>query len=164
METLLHLIESPTAEVGVLIQSYFLIAEDVLTEADLQPVIDELVEEIDKRAQRLYGEGKIAELHEDAPFDKRYVLLHDQYAEIGKSFDIKDLRGKAMFQFLKNEHLLVIVECLLGSELACNPIQHVRPKLPFVSTDGRLGLFQNVPWHQDAARAAGPDLNSVGVD
>ncbi|MBW7458229.1 hypothetical protein K0U00_29745, partial [Paenibacillus sepulcri] len=42
----------------------YLIAEDVLTDEDLQPVIDELEQEIDKRARALHAEGKIAELHE----------------------------------------------------------------------------------------------------
>jgi phytanoyl-CoA hydroxylase len=128
----------------------YIVAEDVLTDADLQPVIDELKMIIDERANALYAEGKITELHEDAPFERRFLLLHAQCAEIGRSFDIMYQRGEAMFRFLKNDNLLNIVECLLGSELSCNPIQHIRAKLPARLVNGELSTFENVPWHQDA--------------
>jgi ectoine hydroxylase-related dioxygenase (phytanoyl-CoA dioxygenase family) len=61
------------------------------------------------------------------------------------------LRGKAMFELLGNEKLLDVVECVLGSELECNPIQHVRAKVPARVVDGKLNTYGNVPWHQDAA-------------
>ena len=36
----------------------YLIVENVLNHAELQPVIDEITNEIDKRADRLFAEGK----------------------------------------------------------------------------------------------------------
>jgi ectoine hydroxylase-related dioxygenase (phytanoyl-CoA dioxygenase family) len=40
------------------------------------------------------------------------------------------------------------VECLVGPEITCNPIQHIRAKPPSeASTSG----YYNVPWHQDSA-------------
>ena len=44
--------------------------------------------------------------------------------------DIMFLRGEAAFAFLRNEKILDQVEGLVGPELTCSPIQHVRPKLP----------------------------------
>ncbi|CAG7625689.1 phytanoyl-CoA dioxygenase family protein [Paenibacillus allorhizosphaerae] len=129
----------------------FLIAEDVLTDNDLQPVIDEINRTVEERAQALYAQGKIRDLHTEEPFERRFLLLQKQCPEIGKAFDIMHLRGKAMFDFLKNENLLDIVECLLGSEIMCNPIQHLRAKLPVDPTAERVSSFENVPWHQDAA-------------
>ena len=55
-------------------------------------------------------------------------------------------RGKAAFEFLRNENLLDIVEDLVGSEITCSPIQHVRAKMPQGVRDDQV-----VPWHQDAA-------------
>jgi ectoine hydroxylase-related dioxygenase (phytanoyl-CoA dioxygenase family) len=55
-----------------------------------------------------------------------------------------------MFRFLKNEKLLDIAECLLGSELSCNPIQHLRAKLPPLRHDEQVKFAASVPWHQDA--------------
>ena len=53
----------------------FLIARGALSDADLQPVIDELSEWIGARAQQLHDEGKIEGLHEHEPLVKCYDLL-----------------------------------------------------------------------------------------
>ena len=52
-----------------------LIAKNVLTDEDLQPVIDEISDWISERALALKQEGKIEDLHEDEPFDKRFGKL-----------------------------------------------------------------------------------------
>ena len=51
-------------------------------------MIDELSALIDERARALQSEGKIQELHEDAPFTQRYGLLFGQCKEIGQGMDI----------------------------------------------------------------------------
>lgn len=127
----------------------FLIAEGALRDADLQPVIDELSAFIDKRARALKAEGKIEDLHEDAPFETRYGLLFKQCQEIGQGMDIMRLRGRAMFEFLHNENLLDVVESVLGPEITCNPIQHIRAKPPAAHEKREGPGFHNVPWHQD---------------
>ncbi|REE93130.1 ectoine hydroxylase-related dioxygenase (phytanoyl-CoA dioxygenase family) [Paenibacillus taihuensis] len=130
----------------------YLIVPNVFTNEDLQPVIDELSAEIDARARALHAGGKLPDLHEDEPFERRYMLLHAQCREIGRGFDINGYLGEAIFRFLGNPNLLDVAECLLGSELSCNPIQHIRTKLPAkrVYSD-EPDYFQNVPWHQDCA-------------
>ena len=72
-----------------------LIAKNALTDADLQPVIDEISELIDHRAHELKTEGKIADLCEDEPFETRYGRLFAQSREIGNGLDIMNYRGKA---------------------------------------------------------------------
>lgn len=128
----------------------FLIAEDVFTEADLQPVIDEISRIIDERARALHAEGKLTELYENEPFERRIALLSKDCPEINKKLDIMYTRGPAMFDFLRSDKLLNVVECLLGRELSCNPIQHLRAKLPWLG-EGEQPAEDNVPWHQDAA-------------
>lgn len=128
-----------------------LIVKDALTDQDLQPLIDEISNVIDERARDYYEKGKIQELHENEPFERRYALLHRQSRDIGRKIDISDIRSEAMFRFLKNERLLDVVECLLGSELMCNPIHHLRAKTPVRNGEAENGYFGNVPWHQDAA-------------
>lgn len=127
----------------------YLVVEDALTASDVDPVIAELSEMIDERARRLKTEGKIECLCDGEAFETRFASLYRQSAAIGQGFDIMHLRGPAMFRFLKNDNLLDVVECLLGSEIACNPIQHIRAKLPDELLPGR-DYFQTVPWHQDA--------------
>ncbi len=127
-----------------------IIARAVLTHDDLQPVIDELSAWIDERARALHAEGEIADLHEDAPFATRYGLLFKQCPAIGRGMDIMHYRGRAMFKFLRNENLLDLLESLLGPELTCNPIQHLRAKPPQAYENREGPSFHNAPWHQDA--------------
>ncbi|HRW04202.1 MAG TPA: phytanoyl-CoA dioxygenase family protein [Caldilineaceae bacterium] len=127
-----------------------IIARGVLTDADLQPVIDELSAWIDAQARALHAEGKIQDLHEDAPFSQRYGLLFGQCNEIGKGMDIMYYRGPAIFAFLHNPNLLDAVEGLTGPEITCNPIQHLRAKPPERFDPHTGPSFHVVPWHQDA--------------
>ena len=125
------------------------LAEGILSDADTQPVIDELCEWIDRRAGRLHAEGMLEDLHEDEPFETRYARLVEQAGGIGSGMDIMHMRGAAMFAFLRNAALLDAVSSLIGDEITCNPIQHVRAKPP--SEGGNSSWSQGVPWHQDAA-------------
>lgn len=133
-------------------QTYgYLVAEDVFTNDDLQPLIEEITRMIDERARALQDAGKLTELYEGEPFERRYALLYAQCPEIGRQFDIMYQLGDAMFAFLRNEKLLDVVGSLLGRELSCNPIQHVRAKLPWTGEGEQPASYENVPWHQDAA-------------
>jgi len=128
----------------------FIILDGVFGDKDLQPVIDAINGFIDERARKLQAEGKITELHEHEPFERRYALLYEQSKEIGAKMDIMQWRSKALFDFLHNDALLDVAESLLSSEITCNPIQHLRGKVPEASLKGEFNPYQNVPWHQDA--------------
>ncbi len=127
----------------------FLVVEDALEEGDLDPVIREYEEHIDRRAEELLAQGKIAKLYEKEPFERRLGCICRENNELYRELDIMHLRGRASFDFLRNEHLLDIVECLVGPEITCSPIQHIRPKLPAGLTPGG-GDSHVAPWHQDA--------------
>ncbi|MDA0710933.1 MAG: phytanoyl-CoA dioxygenase family protein, partial [bacterium] len=118
--------------------------------ADLQPVIDELSAFIDRRATELKTQGKLADLYPNEPFEKRYGFLFDQCKEISKGLDIMQIRGRAMFEFLHNPNLLDVASSLVGPEVTCNPIQHIRSKPPSAYEKNEGPGFHNVPWHQDA--------------
>ena len=127
-----------------------LIVRGVLGEDDLQPMIDELQAWIDERAQALYAEGEISDLHEDEPFETRYGLLFGQSRRMGEGLDIMHSRGRAMFDFLHNSKLLNAVESFTGPEISCNPIQHLRAKPPERFDPHTGPSFHVAPWHQDA--------------
>lgn len=129
----------------------YLVAEGVLLEEDLAHVIAEYERWIDCRATELASEGRIQELHRDASFERRTALLYAQNPDIIRDMDIMSVRGPATFAFLRNERILDAVESIIGPEITCSPIQHVRAKPPAaVSKDGQGAGFFNVPWHQDA--------------
>lgn len=137
-------------QVGAFQDEGVLVAENVVTEEDLAPVIAEYQDWIDRRARELQGVGKIQDLHQEAGFEHRTALLYAQSPEIVSGMDIMFMRGTAMFEFLRNRNLLDAVESLLGTgEISCNPIQHVRAKPP-AKYSGEGAGFYNVPWHQDS--------------
>jgi phytanoyl-CoA hydroxylase len=127
----------------------YLVAEGIVTDADLAPVIAEYEAWIDQKARALEAEGKITDLAEGESFGKRFAMLYAQTHAIAEGMDVMHLRGPAMFAFLRNPNLLDAVESLVGPEITCNPIQHIRAKPPAESSGTSAG-FYNVPWHQDA--------------
>ena len=126
-----------------------LVAENVVTDADTAPVIAEYEAWIDRRAQALLAEGKITDTAAGQPFGQRFATLYAQSQAIEDGMDIMAMRGPAMFAFLRNPNLLDAVESLIGPEITCNPIHHVRAKPP-AAFSGTAAGFYNVPWHQDA--------------
>lgn len=122
----------------------YLVLEDMLGTEDLKPVEEEYSRVIDERARRLQSEGKIQCLHEDQPFARRLALLAAQVPEITGALDIMQARGEATFNFLKNPKILDLAESLVGSEVVCNPIQHIRATLSHKQTGNKP-----TPWHQD---------------
>ena len=130
----------------------FLIAEDVLSESDLAPMIVGISQWLDTRARQLDAEGKIDDLCESQPFDRRFALLFGQCPQIDDGLDIMYMQCQAVYEFLRNDNLMDAVESLVGPEITCNPIQHLRAKVPaglLQNSDGYSGV--SVPWHQDAA-------------
>lgn len=121
-----------------------------LTAGDLQPVIDEIDAFIERRARELHAEGLIRELHDGESFGRRYGLLYGQSREMGKGLDIMQQLGRSMFDFLSNKRLLDVLESLLGPEITCNPIQHLRAKPPDEFEPHTGPSFHMAPWHQDA--------------
>ena len=127
----------------------YLRLENVLDEEDLRPVIEEYSALIDERAQLLYAAGKVSSLYADEPFARRMACLAEEAPEVAEwrrdGLDIMQARGKGTFNFLKNPKILDLAESLVGSEIVCNPIQHIRAILPQRLTD-----MQPANWHQDA--------------
>jgi phytanoyl-CoA hydroxylase len=126
-----------------------LIVEDVLKDSDFEPVIDSVTDFLSERARAHQVEGNLTDLFEEEPFISRYARLYEQCKDIGRGIDIMQMRARAMFEFLSNERLLDAVETLIGPEITCSPIQHIRAKPPSRLADGP-DYHHNVPWHQDS--------------
>ena len=121
----------------------------VLDDALIQPVIDEISAWVDQRAQVLFKRGEITDLHLEAPFQTRYGLLYKQSAKMQNGLDLMYSRGSAMFNFLHNKALLDVMQSLVGPDISCNPIQHLRAKPPIDFETHKGPGFHNVSWHQD---------------
>ena len=148
----------------------YVIVQGALTSDDLDPVIAGIEDFVDERASELHREERIAELHENEPFERRLALITRENTAIYDDIDIMNMRVEAVFRFLGNARMLDLVESLVGPEITCSPIQHLRAKLPEglnrLSSQGNGGgngggngeedalaarIRENVaPWHQDA--------------
>jgi ectoine hydroxylase-related dioxygenase (phytanoyl-CoA dioxygenase family) len=124
----------------------YLVLENVLTEDDLKPVVEEYSAVIDERARRLCTEGKVSSLYADEPFERRLARLAAEAPEVASGLDIMQVRGEATFRFLLNPKVLDIAESMVGGEIVCNPTQHIRAVLPLKQATGA----RPTPWHQDA--------------
>lgn len=144
----------------------YVIVEGALTGDDLDPVISGIEAFVDERARELHHEGRISDLHETESFERRLALITRENTSIYDDIDIMNMRAESVFRFLGNGRMLDLVESLVGPEITCSPIQHLRAKLPedlySLSSHGNGGgngeedalaarIRENVaPWHQDA--------------
>lgn len=126
---------------------YIHIVDGVLGDDDLGPVIAEYEALVGRRARQLVADGKLTTLYEGEPFQRRMTLIAAEAPEIGDRLDIRFVRGRAMFDFLHCPRLLDLAESLIGPELQCSPIQHIRSVPPEASA---MHNSRSHHWHQDA--------------
>ncbi len=118
----------------------YVIVEGGLTDDDLEPLIQDHNVIVDQIARDLHERGKIANLYENDPFDRRLARLADECDEVDGCPDIGVTRPRDTFEFLRNQNLVDLIEGFIGPEITCNAVSHIRPKMP--ATD--------VIFHQDA--------------
>src|SRR5262245_29076417 len=143
----------------------YLLVEDMFDpDADIVPIIEEYYGVLENLAHELYAQGKIPSTYADLPFSQRLIEIYKASGKVhAQYFDFSlpqaDVRedtpmwvGPAVFNMMRNEKLLDVVESIIGPEIYSNPVQHVRLKPPerLTPTDpeGRIQLGKT-PVHQD---------------
>ena len=147
-------------------QEGYLLVKDLLDPVeDLDPVIAEYTDVLDRLARELFVDGVTSSLYSDLPFGQRLIAIiresgqiYQQYFDFslpqnGGEADTPVWAGPAVFRMLRNQRLLDAVECFIGPEIYSNPVQHVRLKTPehINPVNEATGVVQNgvTPWHQD---------------
>ena len=130
----------------------YVVVERALTDADLQPVIDDYSGIVDEIARKLHAEGRISQRYENEPFELRLARISDEdeatYFDSDEYLDIGHTQTRGTFEFMRNGNLLDLVEGFVGPEITCNSISHIRAKLP---SDEAQNKGSNIAgWHQDA--------------
>lgn len=128
----------------------YVIVPDVYDPAELEPVRQEMHEEINRAAREQQAAGKLQNLHTDAGYDRQLALIYRDSKEAGDAI-VRHLMGKRgggfhspeMFNLITHPKMLAAVGSLLGSDEIVASAYRIRPKLP---NFGR-GV---VPWHQDS--------------
>jgi phytanoyl-CoA hydroxylase len=121
----------------------YLVVENVFTNEDLQPAIDEISAALDERCRAAVAAGKLSRTYEEYDFEHRLTYINDENAEIAKSvWDIR-LVLPSFFGLMTNPQLLDVAEQICGPELIASSVYRLRPKV-------RNHTWSVVPWHQDS--------------
>ncbi len=121
----------------------YLMVPEVFTDEELQPVIDELDEEVNRRAQELVDEGKLSRTYKEYGFTRQLAMISQETDKIALSIWNGVLASPAIFGIIRNPQLLDVAEQMCGPELIASSVYRLRPKIP----NHRYGA---VPWHQDS--------------
>jgi phytanoyl-CoA hydroxylase len=147
---------------------YVLVPRLLEPEEDLQPVVDEYSGVIDALAEKWLADGSLSSYERGTPFLERLLAIQRQvhgryqgYIDISLNPFLTDPprfhsdspmhHGPAVFDLLRNPRLLDAVEALIGREIYCAPIQHVRLKPPerTLPPGALTALTGQSFWHQD---------------
>lgn len=145
----------------------YLVVEGVLSESDLCAIEAEYADIVDRVTAGLVAVGALSPL-KGTTFNDKYVEALEQLDDMYRLYQHLDISlplfnelppdasmnaGPAVFNLLKNERVLDIVESVIGPEIYSNPVQHTRIKpprkhLPHIATDANVAA---TAWHQDSA-------------
>jgi len=121
----------------------YLVVEDVLSDADLQPAIDDVQEYIDRRAAELVEAGELSRDYAELDFEHRLAAISRETDRIANEMWNGTLHGPGFFSLITNPRLLDVAESLCGEELVASSVYRLRPKIPTSNKSA-------VPWHQDS--------------
>jgi ectoine hydroxylase-related dioxygenase (phytanoyl-CoA dioxygenase family) len=121
----------------------YVVAQDLFSNGDLQPVIDEISGELDKRAREAVAAGELSQDYAEYDFEHRLAHINRENDKIAKSmWDFKVVLP-SFFTLMTNPNLLDVAEQLCGPELIASSVYRLRPKVP-------THAWSPVPWHQDS--------------
>lgn len=122
----------------------YLVVEHLFTDAELQPVIDELSADLDRRCREAVAEGKLSRTYEEYGFEHRLAHVNRESKEIAKSMWATNVVLPSFFGLMTNSKLLDVAEQICGPELIASSVYGLRPKV-------RSHSLSAVPSHQDSA-------------
>ncbi|EDQ32540.1 Protein involved in biosynthesis of mitomycin antibiotics/polyketide fumonisin [Hoeflea phototrophica DFL-43] len=142
-----------------------IIVPDVLPAAVLNAVKDEYALLLDELYEHWHAQGLVP-APDGMDFWQKLLVSYAAGCDWFQPMDISlpggEIRpdtpfhfGPAVFDMITAPRLLDLVECLIGSEITSNPIQHVRLKPPAPTLSGveNRAHIMMTDWHQDRAVA-----------
>jgi phytanoyl-CoA hydroxylase len=142
----------------------YLVVEDLISPAVRHAVVAEYADLMDHLYSEWRQRGQVPELGPDATFWDKLDAAVQAKIEWYQPFDISLPAdgitaetpmhfGPAVFDMITSDRILNTVECLIGSEITSNPIQHVRIKPPErdVQHGETRAHIVSTDWHQDRA-------------
>ena len=142
----------------------YLVVEDLISPAVRHAVVAEYADLMDHLYAEWRQRGQVPKLAPDATFWDKLDAAVQAKIEWYQPFDISLPAdgitaetpmhfGPAVFDMITSDRILNTVECLIGSEITSNPIQHVRIKPPEreVQHGETRAHIVSTDWHQDRA-------------
>lgn len=120
----------------------FVIVRGLLQDSDLDPVRRVIASQVDREARVLKNAGVIADLFEDAPFERRIYEVYKNIKRNSGNWN-QEVFSRELYDFGTHPAILDLVELLLGPEIQFNGDYFVRSKLPNETRS-------TYPWHQDS--------------
>ncbi len=120
----------------------YLVARNVLSVADLDPVRELLAGHVDEYARQMHAEGKIDSLFEEQPFTRRFAAICTAMNSSPRGW-IGNTLDKAYFDLYRHPGIVRVLGAVLGPEVCELGGLNVRTKIP----EAEITAF---PWHQDS--------------
>ncbi|XP_071493910.1 phytanoyl-CoA dioxygenase domain-containing protein 1 homolog [Diadema antillarum] len=131
----------------------FVVVPNFFKPEDLDPVREGVKYLVNQLVNKLYDAGKIKDKHEDVGLFQRFTLIEKQFPGAGVLMHKAGILPQSFRDLWSHDHLLNVMEQLIGPNIAGHPVWNLRVKTP-----------QNeesvVPWHQDNAYL---DPNALNV-
>ncbi len=142
----------------------YLVLENVIDDTTIDDIVAEYSELLNQIGAEKVAQSILPQGFNTLSFDEKYLqLLHTE----DNFFDQIDITlplandfppnatmhaGPAVFSLLTHPTLLDVVEAIIGPEIYCNPVQHVRIKPPrqaLPELAGKNSYVGTTTWHQD---------------
>src|SRR4051812_36812893 len=117
------------AQVAAFRDDGYILLERAIDPADLQPLICELEEVVDRKAREAYAEGRLPDLFAEEPFDRRLAKIGRALGDPDPflaAFEGKSHKTDGLFSIMTYPALLDIVEALIGPEILSHPQFNLR--------------------------------------
>ena len=120
----------------------YVVVEDVVNDADLDPMRDFIASKVDRYASEQHARGDLASLYADERFERRYAAICEEQGISPRDWGF-GLFGPAFYGLYTHPGILRIVGLLLGEEVSVIASPSLRQKLPG-------SVLTSFPWHQDS--------------
>ena len=120
----------------------FVVVDDVVDGADLDPMRDFIGAAVDRYASEQHARGDLASLYADEPFERRYAAICEEQGISPRDWGF-GLFGPEFYGLYTHPGILRVVGLLLGEEVSVIASPSLRQKLPG-------STITSFPWHQDS--------------
>ena len=130
---------------------------------DIKPVLNDLEAKADKLIEKYFTTKEAKRLFKLKFQDKYFALTKKSGLTFEKIFNsrppqnfkkhenVEYFNPESIFNLIKSDKILNVVEKIIGKEIFSNPIQTFRVKKPNINSGKNFmdGLIGRTPWHQD---------------